>query len=657
MSKSTRSIKISRADYARVLATETLPYETPIIFSNDGLHKIALEAPLANPIANFLVEKLVLAVNIGPVHSTIPFSYKIRKNSLEFRKLSLIHPISQLKIKEFYAKYEKLILYYCSRSQVTIRAPHKIASTYFKKGSWENINQYKSGTVAEVWTDGIARHCPSFFSYRGVDRLYKFFNSPDYFNLEKRFEYFLNLDVSKCFDSIYTHSLSWAIKDKEFTKKQVAVSSTFPQEFDALMRHTNHGETNGIVIGPELSRIFAEVLFQTIDQLTIKKLEKLGLEIDNDYSMRRYVDDVFIFAHSEETARRVYSGYADILSSFNLHPNIGKSQLIRRPFHTVKSRVIWEAEVRTNNFLETFLETVDGSKRLTPKTIGNKWAISQHYIEAIKSLCSQNQVGYDELSSFLISVFFERIKKLVNVPPSSLEDNELVPYRDACLVVLDVMYFLYSVAPSVGASYKFCTAIIILIRFAKKHLGEHNETIKQRIFELSQQLLMNDGIGKEKTVDRFLSLESMNIALAIKELGEGYAMPTHLVEHIFSVNEHCTYFDIAAGLYYVGSDKQYEDLKKLLLAEADRKLSNLSDIKFSAEKAYLLLDLLSCPHIYESQKVGWLKKLYKEFKTNYPPKAEVDAFLNNTKKLIWFINWNEVDLLNSLEKKELKRAY
>lgn len=34
------SLKISKKDYSRVLVTETIPYETPLIFSNDGFYNI-----------------------------------------------------------------------------------------------------------------------------------------------------------------------------------------------------------------------------------------------------------------------------------------------------------------------------------------------------------------------------------------------------------------------------------------------------------------------------------------------------------------------------------------------------------------------------------------------------------------------------------------
>ena len=39
------------------------------------------------------------------------------------------------------------------------------------------VYKYKTGVVATDTLDGYAKHTPSFFSYKGYDRLYKFFNS------------------------------------------------------------------------------------------------------------------------------------------------------------------------------------------------------------------------------------------------------------------------------------------------------------------------------------------------------------------------------------------------------------------------------------------------------------------------------------------------
>ena len=268
--------RIKRSDYNRILITETLPYETPIIFSNDGLYSRLMNLEAEDDVQKTFLQALVLSVGVPKeARTTVPYHYKVRKSSTEFRRLALLHPRSQWKVKCFYEKYEKLILHYCSLSPASIRAPNSIAGSFYNKSSWENVNKYKNGSVALTAKERYAKHTPSYFAYRGYDRLYKFFNSRDYFSLEKKFQILLTLDVSKCFDSIYTHSLSWAVKDKQFTKNNLEVSSTFAQEFDSVIRHGNHNETNGIPIGPEVSRIFSEVLFQEIDRQVIAKLQPI----------------------------------------------------------------------------------------------------------------------------------------------------------------------------------------------------------------------------------------------------------------------------------------------------------------------------------------------------------------------------------------------
>ncbi|MEQ1666051.1 MAG: antiviral reverse transcriptase Drt3b, partial [Bdellovibrionales bacterium] len=322
--------RIKRNDYNRVIITETLPFETPVIFSNDGLYNQIVSYESAQDIQKTLIKVFVFGEDHPKaINSTTPYLYKVRKNSLEYRRLALLHPFSQWQIKGFYQKYEQLILHYCSRSPASIRSPRKIAGSFYNKSSWENINQYKNGSVTLTSLDKYVKHTPSFFAYHGYDRLYKFFNSLDYFSLEKQFSVLMTLDVSKCFDSIYTHSLSWAVKDKEFTKSNVSVSSTFAQEFDRVIRHGNHNETNGIPIGPEASRIFAEILFQEIDRLTIAKLK--DFKFGDHYTFRRYVDDVFIYAENEQMATKVYEVYADVLVAFNLHANTAKSAIYKRP--------------------------------------------------------------------------------------------------------------------------------------------------------------------------------------------------------------------------------------------------------------------------------------------------------------------------------------
>ncbi len=657
MGNNRQSRRIKKSDYSRVLVTETLPGETPIIFSNEGLYNQVSAGKATQVLSRTILENLVYGTGCDEKHHTIPYAYKIRKNSFEFRRLALLHPISQLQVRDFYQKYEELIIHFCKRSPASIRAPERIAGTFYSKSSWENIHQYRTDKVSVKQIDPFTRYSPSFFAYKGYDRMYKFFSSRDFFELEKKFRLYWTSDVSKCFDSIYTHCLSWAIKDKPFTKKHVNIETTFAQTFDALMRRANHNETHGIVIGPEVSRIFAELLFQSIDERVIHRLkEQESLTFEKDFAIRRYVDDISIFANDEGTSKKVYECYSDTLLSFNLHANSSKADRFARPFITPKSRIIHESSQALNDFVNSFLKESEDTATLEPRKVHDIWRLTRNFIERVKSICSYNKVSYDEISSYLISSFTERVKKLANTSLAGASEESLRRYRDASLVLLEVLYFLYSVSPSVGASYKFCTSIIVLIRFSEKHFPVHEHTIKQRIYELTELLLSGEGQTKSTTIGDFISLEAVNVVLAARELGENYLLP-ETVNALFDRGKSFSYFDIVSGLFYIKDEDAYKDIRVKLIRAADRRLRDLSDICENTEKACLFLDMMGCPYIRSDRKKIWLTNLHAALKKPMPANADVEEFLSEATRGYWFVNWNELDLLNSLEKKELKQAY
>ena len=51
----------------------------------------------------------------------------------------------------------------------------------------------------------------TFFSYKRYTNIYKFYEDYRYQRAEKKFSRLLKMDVQNCFDSIYTHSIAWAI--------------------------------------------------------------------------------------------------------------------------------------------------------------------------------------------------------------------------------------------------------------------------------------------------------------------------------------------------------------------------------------------------------------------------------------------------------------
>lgn len=650
-----KRVKIKKSDKHRALLTETLPFETPIIFASSGIYDRVVSDSSADILEKKLVEALVTG-KPGKVGGwTEPLRYKVRKNASEFRRLALMHPRAQWKVASFYSRREALLLSYCAKSPASIRAPARVASSYFRKGVWEDIYKYRTGTVATTSGDQGAKHSPSYFAYRGVDRLYKFFESREYFDLEKKYPCFWTLDVSKCFDSIYTHSLSWAVKGKEFTKRNLGVSSTFAQEFDSTMCYANHSETNGIIIGPEVSRIFSEIILQRVDVDVIDSLRDENLVFDGDYTFKRYVDDVFIFSKDHSIAEAVYTKYSDVLMGYNLHANKSKSVRLDRPFVSEKSRLTFRAAECTENLLEVLFDKFsDGS--VAPNKIRSPWRVTRSYIDALKSVCSESKSSYDDVSAYVIGMFLERVKRLVSV--RKVSDDSCGDFLSVILVFLDVMYFVYGVSPSVSSSYRLGCAVLLINSFSKRSLPAQYPTIAQKIYDLTWSHLSELKRDGFDLVDGFLPLESLNVLLAARDLGGDYLLPPVVVGEIFSRSQsNSIYFRATSCLYYIRDDEKYQEIKHGMVNELNRYFSDMSAIETNAECCLLFLDMVCCPYVDISVRRRWLVSAIQALKLSMPSAAELAAFLASAPRRSWHIKWTDVDLLNLLEKKELKQIY
>ena len=118
-----------------------------------------------------------------------------------------------------------------------------------------------------------------------------------------------------------------------------------------------------------------------------------------------------------------------------------------------------------------------------------------------------------------------------------------------------------------------------------------------------------------------------------------------------------SYFTMVSCLFYFKSDSRFRELQLKVISQISAKLSDLSDVLVNSEKAYLLLDMISCPFIAEKKKNDWSKALHVLLSKPAPTPAQWNTFVTNAATAHWQVNWRDVDLLNSLEKKELKQAY
>lgn len=141
--------------------------------------------------------------------------------------------------------------------------------------------------------------------------------------IESESDWIVKTDISRYYPSIYTHSIAWACYGKENVKKnRKAYEGSLADRLDTLVRSSNRNQTIGIPIGPETSRILAEMLGRHVDEMVRARCPALKPK-----SMDRLQDDWFVGVPDLPTAQLALSSIALSYREFGLEINGGKTSM------------------------------------------------------------------------------------------------------------------------------------------------------------------------------------------------------------------------------------------------------------------------------------------------------------------------------------------
>ncbi len=146
----------------------------------------------------------------------------------------------------------------------------------------------------------------------------------------------LKTDISRYFPSIYTHSIPWAIYGKTKAKQEKNNKKLWGNVIDKNIRNLQDGQSVGIPIGPNVSRILAEIISSEVDD----RIRKFILKEKIDARGFRYIDDYFFYFPDEITGEKLLKMIRDSLENFNLELSKEKTRIIRFPFGLVSEWVI-----------------------------------------------------------------------------------------------------------------------------------------------------------------------------------------------------------------------------------------------------------------------------------------------------------------------------
>lgn len=147
--------------------------------------------------------------------------------------------------------------------------------------------------------------------------------------------FLLHSDVSRYYHSIYTHSIPWALHTKQFAKANRTLKY-LGNRLDTFVRNGQDGQTIGLPVGPESSRVLAEIIGVALDEAICRADKKLKK------SMVRFVDDITAGAQSGEECERTRNAIRKSLHSFQLEINEDKTETVKIVSHEYGS---WRHEL------------------------------------------------------------------------------------------------------------------------------------------------------------------------------------------------------------------------------------------------------------------------------------------------------------------------
>ncbi len=156
--------------------------------------------------------------------------------------------------------------------------------------------------------------------------------------IESTSDWLVKTDITRFYPSIYTHSIPWAAYGKERVKSDLKTyEGSLADRLDTIVRACNRNQTIGIHIGPETSRILAEIISARIDDtISAKNRDFLKHHVD------RLQDDWFIGLSSFEKSESAIASISSAYRSYGLDINGSKTSIQRAMLHTEDA---WQSEL------------------------------------------------------------------------------------------------------------------------------------------------------------------------------------------------------------------------------------------------------------------------------------------------------------------------
>lgn len=596
--------KIFKRNELDYILTDLLPLEKGNYYTHTFFYNFLLKRK--RELDLFITTK---KINIGPQskqaifnpkwHST-PLEFKV-KNKKTSRTIYLMNPLGIVESFLFNRIYgDELLSIIHKKDKFGVRIPYKKSSLKYKKND-KDMLVYTDETD-KMQIQYTLESSSYFYHHKPFSSISNLLESPQYQYFRDKFSLVMNLDIQSCFPSIYTHSFSWLIANKLEDRKSLSKTNSIYNIADVFLQNLNGSKTNGILVGPEVSRTMTEFLLCHLDDRIIKILSNKNLVRDEDYSILRFVDDYFIFSNNENDLNTISKVIEEVLNDFHLKINQNKLKISS----TIVNDKDWYYEIKN------IIYSIEG---IFNKDYSDN--ISYYHLRNIIGGVISTSDSVQQSISYMLSTFVAKIEKYVSEDDSesknNLSDTEL----------LNTLFFIYRLSPTYYNTQKLIRCLSVLIEFNVERFTSVIERTINRNFQTLLDSYINDW------VDLLLFCSSYNVNISNQYM-------VLIKDKVLESNDPHL---IAGIMICVNKKKACEEFNKLVNVEIKSKLSMLNWKNFFSDKfSWWVFIFFSSEYLDEENKAIMstnLNILSKEEK-NIGKKLVLDFLINEKQHfIIW----------------------
>ncbi|MCI6151974.1 MAG: RNA-directed DNA polymerase [Fusobacterium perfoetens] len=568
----TSNIERNKLDY---ILTDVLPVELSELFSLDEFYNFLLKNYKT---LNEIIKELKNAPEERKIFkhgwNTLPLKYNISKNSYSFREISLLSPLAILNIYLFLEYYQKeLLILLKEKKFFSLRYHKKNTDLYYKKRNKKTYHYFYK--YSKELDRNIIQQTGIYYKIGPFNSLASFTSSNLWQECNFKYKNFAKIDYKSCFKSIYSHSYKWIIENSVADSKDSENKNIY-LIIDRVLQNINGASTNGIVVGPEFSRMIAELMLQQIDYEVKIRLSQENKEENKDYNVFRYVDDIFIFANTSIEIDNIINIYSNVAQKYLL--NLNELKLFKTTTPVFLNKWI----IQTRNLADKISDIFYKPFELREKE--EKYLLKDNYIsiEKLKTEFLDLIINFKEEQRYIVSFLLSTL--LNNISHKKEGYNIFKEKISKGYVLLDLAFYIFSFS----ACFEHSQKMISIISYLSEEMNflENNDRLEKLIRRYS--FIFENG-NQNDLCNWFLLFSEYKISLFSKNELQ--------IENTLENEDNPILW--ANYLIYSRYNKEYyEKIKKIIEDKIEIKLKKINKNECFLEKEiWYIFIFKNCPYL------------------------------------------------------------